>query len=79
MTKTEELANIVTAWRFIAMLMMLLIAIMSHYGIALDSKVAELLNTFLASFIGINTVGKITDKIADALKPNNNPVITTEI
>lgn len=71
MTKTDELLNIVTAWRFIAMLMMLLVAIMSHHGIALDAGTAEIINKFLGGFIGINTLGKVTEKIALALEKSS--------
>ena len=49
------------------MLMILLISIMTHYGILVDQVVAEYINKFLMGFIGINTAGKLTTKIAEAI------------
>jgi uncharacterized membrane protein (DUF441 family) len=69
MTKTEELVNILTAYRFIAMLMALLVAIMGHYGIAIDTEVASMIQNFLVGFIGVNTAGKLFEALK-GLNPN---------
>jgi hypothetical protein len=70
--KTEEIVSIVTAYRFIAMLMALLVALMGHYNIVIDQEVSNMINTFLVSFIGINSGGKWIDKIAGAIESKNN-------
>lgn len=71
MSRTEEIVNIVTAWRFIAMLGILLVALMGHYG-QLDPEVAKYVQNFFIGFIGVNTTGKITDKIVEAVKSTKN-------
>jgi hypothetical protein len=77
--KSEELFKIVTAYRFIAMLLALMVALMGHYGVAIDPEVAKMINTFLVSFIGVNSGGKWIDKIALAIKDTNSNSFNGEV
>ncbi len=79
MDKSQELFKIVTAYRFIAMLMALAVSLMGHYGVAIDAEVADAIKNFLLGFIGVNSLGKVTDRIAGAIKESNTPFINGEV
>lgn len=66
MTRTEELLDIVTAWRFIAMLAALLAAVIGHYGI-LEPELANYIRNFFIGFIGINSGGKWIKQMSEAI------------